>query len=629
MQDYHLLYHIYHGSLDNPSVEKNVKMTHKFKTIINDMDRSWVWVKQLQDNINKIETQSSDKLTDEEREQITREVREFERGLSKNKKVASNKDSVLKKASDLANMIKSSPQEVTDQIKLLEKTLQAYYSSDSRNNLDAEITQADVRVIINTLRGPTNKSRAEYRELFVALRGIIKDITSYGDLPKLQKSPLPLKEKEKIEYLLDCWKYSKKNKALHSALTDFYSRASDDESLKKLVSAVTEATFATYSTESTDEERLSKLESLNALTPKSLGQKIADALKIIFMTLLATTITLLYLTYFSIPIILSATIIAQSAAAGAVLGGIMVYFGIFAFNPEKLRRGAIEISNIIQKSEKGESSDSLRDARDDYVGEYPLGISDIINDCKNFENEEYKKLIMNPTMGCIMTGPPGCGKTMLAEIIALEVGCPFVQVSMNDILSHMIYEPVANIHKVYADALEQAQKHPSKLAVLFFDEVENILPKRGGGRNKASDEHTNAMTGALLELIQDKSNDGARVIFVGATNRPELIDSAAIDRLGLINIPLPTIEKRQQVLKRHLGKMSCDLSDRDVLDGITCVATMTENCSARTLVDLIKKAGRIAYNEHSDRIEGSHLMSVAVAYDEEVKATDKYAKSGF
>lgn len=609
-----LLYYIYHDTLDHSLLKRTEEIVRCFKVVVNEMDRTWLWVQQLQDNINKLECRRSDTISEEILEQFRREVHEFERGLRMNKSIASNGKPILDKVSSLNNGI-DDPQ-VLRQLNILEESLKAYYRADSRNSLDEAKIQFDVRLIIKSLREMTKENRSAYSEMFVKLTEIAKDLSSYGVLPELKKADMLEKEQQKIEYLLDRWKFSEGNKDLHEALTAFYRRANDNEDLKDLVSAVTEATFVTYNPESSDDERLSALESLNELTPRSLSQTIVDVLKVIFMTLLAAALAIAYLTYFSIPLVLSATIIAQSAAAGAVLGGIIAYFGIFAFNPEKARRDAVEISNIIQNGVSEDSSNSLRDARDDYVGEYPDGIADIINDCKHVNNKEYKKLILNPTMGCIMTGPPGCGKTMLAEIISLEVGCPFIKVSMNDILSHMIYEPVANIHKVYADALEQAQKHPSKIAVLFFDEVENVLPKRGG-RNNLS-EHTNAMTGALLELIQDQSSDGARVIVVGATNRPDFIDPAATDRLKLINIPFPTEEKRAQILKTHLEKMSCDLTDPDVIDGINCVASMTHDCSARTLVDLIKEAGRMAYNEHSDQIEGSHLMRVAVNFQEKI-----------
>lgn len=133
--------------------------------------------------------------------------------------------------------------------------------------------------------------------------------------------------------------------------------------------------------------------------------------------------------------------------------------------------------------------------------------------------EVYLHTGVQPPRGVLLHGPPGCGKTLLANAIAGEMGVPFLSISAPSIVSGMSGES----EKTIRDTFDEAASHAPCL--LFIDEIDAITPKR----ENAQREMERRIVAQLLTCIDDISwdkTDNKPIIIIGATNRPDSLDPA-------------------------------------------------------------------------------------------------------
>jgi transitional endoplasmic reticulum ATPase len=160
--------------------------------------------------------------------------------------------------------------------------------------------------------------------------------------------------------------------------------------------------------------------------------------------------------------------------------------------------------------------------------------------------ESLRRVSLRPVRGILLFGPPGTGKTKVARVIAHAANAAFFSVSGTEFTSKWYGESEANLRRIF----EAAQRR--RPAVLFFDELEAFLPRRGDmSRSDAPEKGILATFLAYTDGIRDM--DG--VLLVGATNHPELIDPAAL-RPGrfdkLIYLSAPGREARRAIFERYL-----------------------------------------------------------------------------
>jgi proteasome-associated ATPase len=153
---------------------------------------------------------------------------------------------------------------------------------------------------------------------------------------------------------------------------------------------------------------------------------------------------------------------------------------------------------------------------------------------------------------CLMIGPPGCGKTLMARVAASEISrlsgqtCSFGVVKPGQWDSPFVGETEMNIRSTFEALREAASRGP---AILFLDEIETIGRIRGGMANH----HSDRFLGALLAEING-FEDRANLAIVAATNRKDLMDPALLERLGEVEIPVgrPTMAGAEDVFGIHL-----------------------------------------------------------------------------
>uniref|UniRef100_A0A915EJQ9 AAA+ ATPase domain-containing protein n=1 Tax=Ditylenchus dipsaci TaxID=166011 RepID=A0A915EJQ9_9BILA len=131
---------------------------------------------------------------------------------------------------------------------------------------------------------------------------------------------------------------------------------------------------------------------------------------------------------------------------------------------------------------------------------------------------------MQPSRGVLFYGPPGCGKTLLAKAIAHECQANFISIKGPELLTMWFGESEANVRDVFDKARAAAP------CVLFFDELDSIAKARGGSVGDAGGAADRVINQILTEM--DGMSSKKNVFIIGATNRPDIIDSAIL-RPGL------------------------------------------------------------------------------------------------
>lgn len=207
--------------------------------------------------------------------------------------------------------------------------------------------------------------------------------------------------------------------------------------------------------------------------------------------------------------------------------------------------------------------------------------------------EKFKALGLTLHAGVLLYGPPGCGKTLLAKAVANESGANFISVKGPELLDKYVGESERAVRLVFERA------RASNPCVVFFDELDSLVPKRGmdSGGSGVSERVVNQLLTELDGLESRRS-----VFVIAATNRPELIDPAMMrpGRLDkLLYVPVPTPQDRVSILKA-LAKGLKLASDVD-LDMIG-LSDNAEGYSGADCAALLREAGLAAIKEDSSRL---------------------------
>ena len=153
---------------------------------------------------------------------------------------------------------------------------------------------------------------------------------------------------------------------------------------------------------------------------------------------------------------------------------------------------------------------------------------------------------VRPPKGVLLSGPPGCGKTLMAKAIANESQVNFISVKGPALLSKYIGESERQVRDIFRKARQAAP------CIIFFDELDALMPARGGA---VSDTPVTdrVLSQFLTEL--DGIEELKGVLVLGATNRLDRLDPAMI-RPGrfdaVVEIPLPEEPERSEIFAVHL-----------------------------------------------------------------------------
>lgn len=212
--------------------------------------------------------------------------------------------------------------------------------------------------------------------------------------------------------------------------------------------------------------------------------------------------------------------------------------------------------------------------------------------------EKYVKMGAKIPKGCLLTGGPGLGKTLLAKAVAGEAGVPFFSSSAAEFIELFVGVGASRIRTLFKKAKEKAP------CIIFIDEIDAVGKSRSsGGGFGGNDEREQTINQLLTEM--DGFVSGSGVVVIAATNRPDILDSALVrpgrfDRQ--ITLDLPGIKAREAILKVHAqGKPF----NKDV--NMESVAKMTAGFSGAQLANLLNEAAILAARRNMESIGNKEI----------------------
>lgn len=172
----------------------------------------------------------------------------------------------------------------------------------------------------------------------------------------------------------------------------------------------------------------------------------------------------------------------------------------------------------------------------------------------DFINQEgaAQQLGIRPLKGILLSGPPGTGKTLLAKAAAAYTDAAFLAAAGSEFIEMYAGVGAQRVRQLFDRARDTARKQKKSKAIVFIDEIDVLGAKRG--QNQGHMEYEQTLNQLLVEMDGMSNHDDVRVLLIGATNRPDLLDPALLrpgrfDRL--VRVDLPDREARLQILKLH------------------------------------------------------------------------------
>jgi transitional endoplasmic reticulum ATPase len=253
--------------------------------------------------------------------------------------------------------------------------------------------------------------------------------------------------------------------------------------------------------------------------------------------------------------------------------------------PSAMREVLVETPNVNWESVGG--LDSVKQELRETV-EWPM---------EHFDS--FERMGIKPSKGVLLYGPPGTGKTLLAKAVAKQTEANFIQIKGPSLLSKWINESHKGIQKIFEKARQVSP------CIIFIDEIDAIASRRNG-ENNSSREDAKVLNQLLAEM--DGLEDLRKVIVIGATNRPDMIDTALLrpgrfDKILLVNTPDET--GRLQILKVHTKKMPLGdgkkaFNEKEKEDLLKEIAKDTDGYTGADLESVTREAAYFALRETMD-----------------------------
>ena len=230
-----------------------------------------------------------------------------------------------------------------------------------------------------------------------------------------------------------------------------------------------------------------------------------------------------------------------------------------------------------------------------------LAIQEYVDILKN--NSKYTSLGVRIPKGAIFSGPPGTGKTLLAKAIAGESQVPFINITGSEFNAIFVGVGSAKVKNLYDTARKVAKEEGG--CIIFIDEIDAIGQKRStiGNISGGMNEKENTLNQLLAEM--DGFDNGENIMTFGATNRPEVLDSALLrpgrfDRK--LKMDLPNLVERKELFEFYMNKLKLQ-ENTSVSEISRQSAKMTPGFSGADISNIVNESGIFCVRKGKQNIE--------------------------
>ena len=208
------------------------------------------------------------------------------------------------------------------------------------------------------------------------------------------------------------------------------------------------------------------------------------------------------------------------------------------------------------------------------------------------EPSKFTKMGIRPPKGALIYGPPGCGKTLLGRALATETGANMILVRGPEILSKWMGESEKAIREIFRKA------KASSPCVVIFDELDSLARFKSGEGSVGE-----TILSQLLTEIEEGIS--SRVVVIGITNRPDVVDNSLLrtGRLDLVLYVAPPDEKGRLEIIKILTKKMPLTNDVKLQE----IAVATQNYTGADLAALCREAAVLAMRDNSVKISSQHF----------------------